>query len=49
MPVFLCFAFQTCFIAGREKVGEHTTGGSVLFIYLTNLIYVYEICMEMSA
>ena len=43
MPVFLCFIFQTRLVAGREKVVEHTIEGSILFIYLTNLIRVYEI------
>lgn len=49
MPVFLYFIFQTRLVAGREKVVEHTIKGSILFIYLTNLIHVYEMYMDMSA
>ena len=49
MPVFLYFIFQTRLVAGRKKVVEHTIKGSILFIYLTNLIHVYEMHMDMSA
>ena len=43
------FVFYTRLVAGRKKVVEHTIKGSILFIYLTNLIHVYEMYMDMSA